>query len=434
MNLPAPTPANLPANAGVVVAEGGAQVDTGHAAQAPTAPAVPAVPTTAMAPTPAVAPPAARADGASAIDITMLDGDPPAAPSPSPAPPAAEVGGARAMPPAPVVPAHTPREHSAAVLWAVAALVLAAVSTVIAMLLWQRLSTMQEQLARQNLEAGKQAVEAKTLSNQAHEQAADANTRVAVLEGRVAELTAQRVQIDSLLQAASRSADDSLVADLEASLRMSLEQSQLTGSASPVLAALQSAQRRVAASTLPAAVRLQRAFGADVARIKAAPSTDVGVVLSRLDELIRQVDVLPTIHDARTAVVVPPANEANAANGRLARVLQGIWLQLRSLVRVSDVDSPDAALLSPEQGQALRANMKQRLLNARMGMLARQAAAVRGDLDGVSDLLTRYFDPASRHVQQVTGTIGQLRNEVTQWDVPRIDDSLAALAAAGSPK
>ena len=28
----------------------------------------------------------------------------------------------------------------------------------------------------------------------------------------------------------------------------------------------------------------------------------------------------------------------------------------------------------------------------------------------------------------------QLRNEVTQWDVPRIDDSLAALAAAGSPK
>ena len=326
------------------------------------------------------------------------------------------------------------REHSATVLWAVAALVLAVVSVVIAMLLWQRLSTMQEQLARQNLDAGNQAVEAKTLSTQAHEQAADANTRVAVLEGRVAELTAQRAQIDSLLQAASRSADDSLVADLEASLRMGLEQSQLTGSASPVLAALQSAQRRVAASTLPAASRLQRAFGADVARIKAAPSTDAGVVLSRLDELIRQIDLLPTIHDARTAVVVPASQDAADASTRVGRALHSMWLQLRSLVRVSEIESPEAALLTPEQGLALRANIKQRLLNARMGMLARQPAAVRGDLDGATDLLARYFDPASRQVQQTTATIGQLRNEVTQWDVPRIDDSLAALGAAGSAK
>ena len=104
------------------------------------------------------------------------------------------------------------------------------------------------------------------------------------------------------------------------------------------------------------------------------------------------------------------------------------------MVRVSEIESPEAALLTPEQGLALRANIKQRLLNARMGMLARQPAAVRGDLDGATDLLARYFDPASRQVQQVTATIGQLRNEVTQWDVPRIDDSLAALSAAGSAK
>ena len=417
MNSPAPTPADLPARAGAVAADGAADLGENGYVQAAAAQG-----------------PRASASGAPPIEITMLDGEAlapqPATPVNPPAPPVVEVSDAQAKALPPVT-----REHSATVLWAVAALVLAAVSTVIAMLLWQRLSTMQEQLARQNLDAGNQAVEAKTLSTQAHEQASDANTRVAVLEGRVAELTAQRAQIDSLLQAASRSADDSLVADLEASLRMGLEQSQLTGSASPVLAALQSAQRRVAASTLPAASRLQRAFSADVARIKAAPSTDAGVVLSRLDELIRQIDLLPTLNDARTSVV-PAAQEADAADAssRLGRALQSMWLQLRSLVRVSDIESPEAALLTPEQGLALRANIKQRLLNARMGMLARQPAAVRGDLDGVTDLLGRYFDPASRQVQQVTATIGQLRNEVTQWDVPRIDDSLAALSAAGSAK
>lgn len=455
MNSPASTPADLPAEAGAAAAaQGAVQGDAGGDAQAVAQlPIVqsPVVqrPVAPIAASPAV-PAQARAPAAPSIEITMLDGDPPspsshpampdgvAQPAPTPAQlgeaGAGGVGGAGGASAA--APMGAAREHSATVLWAVAALVLAVVATITAMLLWQRLSTMQEQLARQNLDAGNQAVEAKTLSNQAHEQAADANTRVAVLEGRVAELTAQRAQIDSLLQAASRSADDSLVADLEASLRMGLEQSQLTGSASPVLAALQSAQRRVAASTLPAAVRLQRAFAADVARIKAAPSTDAGVVLSRLDELIRQVDLAPTLHDARPAAAAPTASAAGAADAssRLGRALDGAWQQLRGLVRVSDIDSPEAALLTPEQGLALRANMKQRLLNARMGMLARQPVAVRGDLDGASDLLARYFDPSSRQVQHMLATTRQLRGEVTQWDVPRIDDSLAALAAAGNPK
>ena len=71
-----------------------------------------------------------------------------------------------------------------------------------------------------------------------------------------------------------------------------------------------------------------------------------------------------------------------------------------------------------------------RLLNARMGMLARQPDAVRGDLAGVADVLNRYFDPAARQTQQMASTLQQMRTEVTQWDVPRIDDSLAALASA----
>ena len=317
-------------------------------------------------------------------------------------------------------------------LWGVAAFALAAVATLIAMLLWQRLSTIQEQLARQNLEAGNQAVEAKTVAKQAHEQATESGTRVAVLEGRVAELTAQRAQVDALLQAASRSVDDSLVADLEASLRMAQEQAQLTGSASPLLAGLQSAQRRVVASTVPDAARLQRAFSADIARIKATPNTDATVVLARLDELIRLVDQVPTLHDPNDQATrrTSPQDEASGRAGWLGQALDAFWQQLRSLVRVSDITMPEAALLTPDQSFYLRASIKQRLLNARMGMLARQPDAVRGDLAGVADVLNRYFDPAARQTQQMASTLQQMRTEVTQWDVPRIDDSLAALASA----
>jgi uroporphyrin-3 C-methyltransferase len=368
-----------------------------------------------------------------ALEITMLDGEPA---------PYAENTTSMGNSPSinPSVAANTPRNstHSLATLWAVAALVLAGAAMLVSLLLWQRLSTMQEQLARQNLDAGNQSVEARTLARQAQEQALEAGTRVSVLEGRVGELAAQRAQIDALISAASRSADDSLIADLEASLRTAQEQTQLTGSASPLLAALQSAQRRVAASTVPNAARIQRALTADIARIKATPSTDTAAVLARLDELVRVVDLLPTIHDARrtTAPADPQPDAAPGATSRLGKALQAFWLQLSSLVRVSEIEPHhgnwNTALLAPEQADQLRTSMKQRLLGARMGMLARQPEAVRGDLAAVSDLLDRYFDPGSRHTQAMANTLGQLRGEVLTWDAPRIDDSLAALASAAN--
>ena len=54
--------------------------------------------------------------------------------------------------------------------------------------------------------------------------------------------------------------------------------------------------------------------------------------------------------------------------------------ELRSLVRVSRIEDPDAALLSPEQSFFLRENLKLRLLNARLGLLSRQIESARGDL------------------------------------------------------
>ena len=47
-------------------------------------------------------------------------------------------------------------------------------------------------------------------------------------------------------------------------------------------------------------------------------------------------------------------------------------LEARGLLRVSRIDSPEAALLAPEQGFFLRENIKLKLLNARLSLLARQ--------------------------------------------------------------
>jgi len=63
-------------------------------------------------------------------------------------------------------------------------------------MLWQRLSNIQEQLARQSADSGTQATEARTLAREAQDLARDASARMSVMESRVAEVALQRSQLE----------------------------------------------------------------------------------------------------------------------------------------------------------------------------------------------------------------------------------------------
>jgi uroporphyrin-3 C-methyltransferase len=106
--------------------------------------------------------------------------------------------------------------------------------------------------------------------------------------------------------------------------------------------------------------------------------------------------------------------------------------ELRSLVRVSRIEDPDAALLNPEQSFFLRENLKLRLLNARLGLLSRQVESARGDLGTAALAMGRYFDPGSRKTQTAVALLQQVQGQMRTLDIPRIDDTLAALATAAA--
>ena len=90
----------------------------------------------------------------------------------------------------------------------------------VSVLLWQKLSRIQEQLARQSADTGLQALEAKTWAKQSQELVQDSAARVALMEVRLAEVALQRTQLEELMQSLSRSRDENLVVDIEAALRM----------------------------------------------------------------------------------------------------------------------------------------------------------------------------------------------------------------------
>ena len=120
-------------------------------------------------------------------------------------------------------------------------LLLAALALVTSGLLWQKLSNIQEQLARQSADAGSNAIEARAAARQAQELARDTAARLALTETRLSEVSLQRSQLEELIQSLSRSRDENLVVDIESALRLAQQQAQLTGSAEPLLAARRTA-------------------------------------------------------------------------------------------------------------------------------------------------------------------------------------------------
>ena len=300
-------------------------------------------------------------------------------------------------------------------------------------LLWQKLSGIQEHLARQSADAGAQALEARTLARQAQDQVRETAAKQAVADARLSEAMLQRGQLEELMQSLSRSRDENLVVDIESSIRLAQQQAQLTLSVEPLLAALKTAEQRVERAAQPRLAPLQRALARDAERIRAARLTDTPGLLARLDDLVRQIDDVPMLN----AVGV-----AGGAGGRAApeplpeewwwRALALVRAEAHKLLRVSRIDQPEAVLVAPEQSYFLRENLKLKLLNARMGLLARQLESVRADLAAASYALGRYFDPAARKTQVAANLLSQVQSEVKTVELPRVDDTLAALATAAA--
>ena len=304
-------------------------------------------------------------------------------------------------------------------------------------LLWWKLQDIQETLARQSADSGSVSVEARASAKQAQELSRDTAARLALNETRWSEVALQRSQLEELMQSLSRSRDENLVVDIESALRLALQQAQLTGSVQPLVGALKSAQQRLSRVAQPRLSPVLRALTRDLERVQSISVTDTPALLVKFDELVRMVDELPLAN----AVGVTKAAPAPAPASTWARAISASWweswlrevgTQVADLVRISRIDQPEATLLSPDQGFFVRENLKLRLLNARLGLLARQFEASRNDVLAVRRDVQRYFEASGRKSQAALALLQEVETQLKQVELPRLDDSLTALATASA--
>lgn len=321
---------------------------------------------------------------------------------------------------------------------------------------WQthkRVQGLEQELVRRQQDSQGQATEARVAARQAQELAREAAARVTLLDTRLSEVALQRSQVEDLIKTLNVSRDENLVYDLEAGLRVASQQATLTGSAEPLITALQSADERLTRAKQPRLDNVRRAVAKDLDRVRATRVADINALSIRLDEAVRLVDEIPLINQPES--VTPVSNNAGKAAGRAGTqpasaanqashsddgwrstvlnwahgAAQSVWSETRSLVRVTRIAQPEGMLIAPDQAFFLRENVKLRLLNARLALLSRQTPQATADLRLVERSLPRYFDAQSRKTQLLQSMVSDVIAQSQQTAVPRPDDTLAALAA-----
>ena len=321
----------------------------------------------------------------------------------------------------------------------------------------QRVKSLEQELVRRQQSSQDDATEAKLLSKQALDSVRDANGKLGVLDERVAESQLERSQVEDLIQSLSRSRDENVLADMEAALRVAMQQAALTGSTDPIVAVLKQSDDRLARYNNPRLDRVRRAVARDLDRVRTTSVVDVPLLSIRLDEAVRLVDELPLVSTPERATAtgraaaasaaqhgVAAARPASAASGVPAAApawiasLQRAWdgfsvpffSELQQAVRVTSIEHPEAMLMTPDQSFFLRENVKLRLLNARLSILSRQFDLAQADLQQAQTALDRYFDHNSRRVVAVSDLLRQVSAQARQVSFPRPDDTLSAIAAA----
>jgi uncharacterized protein HemX len=211
-------------------------------------------------------------------------------------------------------------------------------------------------------------------------------------------------------------------------LAIASQQLQLAGNVRAALLALQLADARLARNDRPQFVPIRRALARDIDRLKALPAIDFPAMALRIDTLVASVDALPLAFDER-AERLGAAREAAAAaeRGFWERLGTEVWGELKQLVVVRQMGSPEPPLLPPQQAWYLKENLRLRLLNARLSLLSRDEAGYREDLRTAQAWLRRYFDVRSKHTADALAQLKQLSSASISFEMPTISESLDAV-------
>jgi len=226
-------------------------------------------------------------------------------------------------------------------------------------------------------------------------------------------------------------------------------QLKLSGNVAAAIRALQLADARLARARHPTRAPwpgLRRNLERDIAALRALPQIDVTASALQIDDIALSVEHWPMLADVtqplsepHTAAVaisqapsVQPAPERTSTEDFWDKLHRGLRQELDDWIRVRRVEGHESLLLDQTGQQLVRQQLRLRLLDARLALIAHNEELYQRELKQAHRLLTRYFDPNDPKVGAALASLDQFIHHAQAVAVPKyaLDETLANLQSA----
>ncbi len=251
-----------------------------------------------------------------------------------------------------------------------------------------------------------------------------------------------------------------LVNDLKRLLTMANQQLLLMGNVSSAIAILQSMQVMLESQTSPQFSGLTQAINTDLSRLQEVPLIDLAAISAQLDGVIALTGKAPLLVPDRVFPEIVQTPSADKPSGAKQTPLPEVapdqqvrepsrlpwWQQLpgqaqqlisdasrvmrdevSNLVSIRRANDAQALLLTEDQAQDLRANVRSRLLSAQLALLTRQTDIWRAELAEVETLLITRYDTEAIDTKAALRMGKALLAQPLTVPLPTLADSLSAL-------
>lgn len=277
----------------------------------------------------------------------------------------------------------------------------------------------------------------------------DLKTRFELLEQAQKEESSQRQSLQEVYNNLLASRAEVSLSEVEQLVSIAKRQLYLLGNLHGAAIALEQAIDVLGKADKPAMMNLRSALQADLSAIKALPTSDLFALAMGLDEVINFLDSLPMLSgvqaDSEGEETQPtPMDEqaqsqikASSEGSWFSRIWGNVrvfsrmaWQDLKSLVEITEVDTPELLLLSSRQEADVRNALRLSLLNARMTLLSRQSELLKSDLERSQKLLSTYFDQKNPHYERAHTLLQDMGKVHLDLVLPELKATTSALRLA----
>ena len=223
-------------------------------------------------------------------------------------------------------------------------MVVAMVVIVAIVVAWQwydtrnQITGLQQELAKRLAEADASGKESRNLAAEAREAGRQTETKLSLLEAKLAESQSQQVALEALYQEVARNRDEVTLEEVEQLLLIASQQLQLAGNVKAALIAMQEADARLQRIDRPQLSPLRKVMLKDIALLKAARYVDTVGISLRIDNLAAAVETLPLAMEIRPPETSSAPRLIPAEESVWFRFVREVWGDMKQLVRIQNMN------------------------------------------------------------------------------------------------